>query len=41
MSHTAPIAGVVYASILLGSLIAAGVGVAIWEALERRFSRRR
>jgi hypothetical protein len=35
-----PIAGIVYASILLGSLIAAGVGVAIWEALERRFSRR-
>jgi hypothetical protein len=35
-----PIAGIVYASILLGSLIAAGVGVAIWEALERRLYRR-
>ena len=40
MTHTMPIAGVVYASILLGSLIAAGVGVAIWEALERRYKRR-
>ena len=40
MSHTAPIAGIVYASLLLGSLIAAGVGVAIWEALERRYKRR-
>ena len=40
-NHAAPIAGVVYAGILLGSLIVAGVGVAIWEALERRFSRRR
>jgi hypothetical protein len=40
MNHTAPIAGIVYASILLGSLIAAGVGIAIWEALERRHKRR-
>ena len=41
MSPTMPIAGIVYASILLACLIGAGVGVAIWEALERRFSRRR
>jgi hypothetical protein len=36
-----PVAGLVYASILLGCLIGAGVMVAVWEALERKYKRRR